>query len=71
MTTEHWKDEPEEQDFPAAKSYLSLLVGKTGASKLVKSLQKQNELSHFAAKDLFRASHLPLLQRMTPRWLQT
>ena len=61
MATEHWKDEPEEQDFPAAKSYLSLLVGQADAVKLVKSLRKQNALVHYAAKDLLRASRLPLL----------
>jgi hypothetical protein len=32
-----------------------------GASKLVKSLRKQEGLTHFAAKDILRASGLPLL----------
>jgi hypothetical protein len=61
MAQEHWKDEPEPQDFPAAESYLSLLLGVQGAGKLVKALRKQKNLSHFAAKDLLRASGLPLL----------
>jgi hypothetical protein len=61
MAGEHWKSEPEEQDFPAAISFLSLLVGMEAATKLVKALRKQDALVHHAAKDLLRASHLPLL----------
>jgi hypothetical protein len=61
MASEHWKDEPEVEDFPAARSYLSLLVGGEAATKLVKALRKQKELIHFAAKDILRASGLPLL----------
>jgi hypothetical protein len=61
MASEHWKDEPEAQDFPAAESYLSLLVGHTVAGTLVDALRKQQTLDHFAAKDLLRASGLSLL----------
>jgi hypothetical protein len=61
MADEHWQDEPEAQDFPAAESYLSLLVGHGAARKLVKALRKQDVLEHFAAKDILRASGLPLL----------
>ncbi|HEV3131417.1 MAG TPA: hypothetical protein VGY51_05590 [Acidimicrobiales bacterium] len=61
MSVEHWKDEPDDKDFPAAESYLSLLVGPEVAAKLVKALRKQAELVHFAAKDVLRASHLALL----------
>src|ERR1039458_8589322 len=61
MASEHWKDEPEAEDFPAAQSYLSLLVGVDAATKLAKALRKQKGLSHFAAKDILRASGLPLL----------
>jgi hypothetical protein len=61
MASEHWKDEPEAEDFPSAQSYLSLLVGVEAATKLAKALRKQKELSHFAAKDILRASGLPLL----------
>lgn len=61
MSSEHWKHEPEDQDFPAAASYLSLLVGPSSAAKLVKALRKQDELANFAAKDLLRAAQLPLL----------
>ena len=61
MASEHWKDEPEAQDFPAAKSYLSLLIGPNAAGKLVKALRKATTLQHFAAKDILRAAGLPLL----------
>jgi hypothetical protein len=58
---EHWKDEPEAQDFPAATSYLSLLLGPAAAAKLAKALSKERELQHYAAKDILRAAGLPLL----------
>ncbi len=61
MATEHWKDEPESQDFPAAESYLSLLVGPDAAAKLVKRLRKKQSLKFYAAKDILRAANLPLL----------
>ena len=61
MTNEHWKEEPEARDFPSAESYLTLLVGLAAARKLAKALRKQNELSHFAAEDILRASGLSLL----------
>jgi hypothetical protein len=61
MASEHWKDEPEAQDFPAAASYLSLLIGLKAAGKLVKALRKGAAIQHFAAKDILRASSLPLL----------
>jgi hypothetical protein len=58
---EHWKDEPEAEDFPAAKSYLSLLVKPAAAAKLAKALSEVQTLEHFAAKDILRAAGLPLL----------
>jgi hypothetical protein len=58
---EHWKDEPEAQDFPAAESYLSLLIGHAEAAKLVTALREEQALENFAAKDILRASGLPLL----------
>ncbi len=61
MASEHWKDEPEAQDFPAARSYLSLLIGLKSAGKLVKALRKDAAVQHFAAKDILRAAALPLL----------
>jgi hypothetical protein len=61
MSGEHWKDEPEAQDFPAAESYLSLLIGRAAAGELVRALLEEQTLDYFAAKDILRASGLPLL----------
>jgi hypothetical protein len=61
MASEHWKDQPEPEDFPAARSYLSLLVGPDAATKLARAFRKQKQLRTFAAKDILRASGLPLL----------
>jgi hypothetical protein len=61
VADEHWKDEPETQDFPAAESYLSLLVGPAAAAGLAKALRKERTLQHYAAKDILRAAGLPLL----------
>jgi hypothetical protein len=61
MKTEHWKEEPEDQDYPAAINYLSLLTDLREAKKIVKAMKRTSELQHFMAKDLFRASGLPHL----------
>jgi len=60
---EHWTGEPAAKDFPAAESYLSLLVGPAVAAKLAKALERRHALRNFAAKDILRASGLPLLER--------
>jgi len=60
---EHWKDKPEAEDFPAAKSYLSLLVGPDAAALLAKALRKERSLEHYAAKDILRAADLAMLAR--------
>jgi hypothetical protein len=57
---EHWKGEPEEHDYPAARDYLSLLLGPTVVTAIVASLQS-TPIVHRKAKDLLRASGLPLL----------
>jgi hypothetical protein len=61
MAGEHWKQQPDDQDYPAAQSFLSLLVGPKMAAKLVRALRKQDQLVRYAAKDLLRAARLPLL----------
>ena len=55
-----WLPEPEEKDFPAAGSYLSLLYDDTTVKNMVKKLKKTTA-SLFKAKDIFRASGLSLL----------
>jgi hypothetical protein len=61
MATEHWQDRPEETDFVAARTYLSLLLDPKQAKELAKALEKTSGLEHFMAKDILRASGLPLL----------
>jgi hypothetical protein len=56
----HWKEEPEDHDYPAALSYLSLVLPVPLAKRLVKRLRRR-PIEHFKAKDLLRASRLPLL----------
>jgi hypothetical protein len=55
-----WFSKPQEEDYAAAKSYLSLLFDEQTASSYCDSL-KQAPTVEFEAKDLFRASELPLL----------
>ncbi|WP_294206185.1 hypothetical protein [uncultured Chryseobacterium sp.] len=57
-----WLKEPEEHDFPAALDYLELLFEPEAAEGLVTQL-KQAKTIQKKAKDLFRASRLPLLPR--------
>jgi hypothetical protein len=61
METEHWKNEPEDRDYPAALSYLSLLMDPAAAAQLASALEKAGKLDHYKAKDVLRASELPLL----------
>lgn len=55
-----WFKEPEEKDYPAASSYLSLIYDEDKTTELVTQL-KQATIKMFKAKDLFRASSLSLL----------
>jgi hypothetical protein len=55
-----WLADPEDQDYPAAGSYLSLLYDEPAAAKYVEQLRKA-PMSEFKAKDIFRASSLSLL----------
>ena len=58
--TDHWKEEPEEHDFPAAADYLSLLFPEPVSASIVDELRAASTVSR-KAKDLMRASRLPLL----------
>jgi hypothetical protein len=55
-----WLSKPEEHDYPAALSYLSLIVDEKKAAAFVRKL-KRAPIIEFKAKDIFRASELPLL----------
>jgi hypothetical protein len=56
----NWSPEPEEHDYPAAASYLSLLYSASEVEKIVEDL-KNAKMTSFKAKDIFRASQLKLL----------
>jgi hypothetical protein len=55
-----WLSAPEEHDYPAAVSFLSLLYAARTATACVHKL-KRAAVTEFKAKDIFRASGLPLL----------
>lgn len=57
-----WKKQPDGQDFEAAQAYLSLIYPASHARRLVRALRSADTVEH-AAKDLLRASALPLLPR--------
>jgi hypothetical protein len=60
MTVEHWKNDPDEHDFPAASDYLSLVFADDAVTATVDALRAA-PLWHRKAKDLLRASNLALL----------
>ena len=60
-----WKDRPEKHDFPAAHDYLTLLFEEKIARKLVTCLRRAPS-ERRKAKDVLRASHLPVLERANP-----
>jgi hypothetical protein len=60
VNTEHWQSEPDAHDFPAARTYLSLIAGAPLVDKLVKLLERAPTVT-YEAKDLLRASRLSLL----------
>jgi hypothetical protein len=57
---EHWKEQADQHDYPAAEDYLSLLASPAEARSLARRLQVA-PIVHRKAKDLLRASRLPVL----------
>ncbi len=55
-----WLPKPEDHDYPAAESYLTLVFPSKLAKTYLRQL-KRAPISHFKAKDIFRASGLSLL----------
>lgn len=55
-----WLPEPEDQDYPNAASYLSLLVSDDVGAAIVSALQEA-PIRHRRAKDILRAARLALL----------
>ncbi len=56
-----WLDKPQKHDYPAAESYLSLLMRPREARAVIARI-KRAKVMEFAAKDIFRASELPMLR---------
>lgn len=57
---EHWKEQPDAHDYPAASDYLSLLLGAKETVSTIAWLQTA-PIIHRKAKDLLRAARLPTL----------
>ena len=55
-----WLSRPEDHDYPAAKSYLSLTYDERTVARMIQQLRRA-PISSFKAKDIFRASGLSLL----------
>ena len=55
-----WFSKPEDHDYPAAQSYLSLIFDEETCNKYINALKKA-EITQFKSKDIFRASGLSLL----------
>jgi hypothetical protein len=53
-----WLAVPEDHDYPAAESYLNLILMN---AEYVTNKLKEAEVTHFKVKDIFRASKLSLL----------
>jgi hypothetical protein len=64
-TKEHWKSEPDDHDYPAAASYLSLVLPEASVDALIDELRAA-PIGHWKAKDLLRASGLGLLPTDNP-----
>jgi hypothetical protein len=60
-----WKRKPDAEDFDGALKFLSLIYPTTQSEKLLRALRKVGNVER-AAKDLLRASNLPLLARDEP-----
>jgi hypothetical protein len=65
VSTVSWKSEPDAHDYPAAANYLSLLADGPEVEQVVDRLRAA-EITHFKAKDILRASDLPLLPKDDP-----
>lgn len=63
--TELWMDAPEVHDYEAAKDFLSLLAEPRQAAALADRLRRAPLLRR-KAKDILRASNLPVLPRDNP-----
>ena len=56
-----WLDEPEEKDYLAAHSFLSMVLAPSSLSETIAALRTA-PLGHWTAKDILRAAGLPPLK---------
>jgi hypothetical protein len=63
--SEIWKSDPDEHDYPAARSFLALLTTAQMA-KQVSHQMKKAPIELHPAKDVLRAAGLPLLPKSDP-----
>jgi hypothetical protein len=56
-----WLEQPEEKDYAAAQSFLSMVLPPSALSETIAALRTA-PLGHWAAKDLLRAAGLPPLK---------
>lgn len=62
MKKKIWLNDPLDHDYPAAKDFLELLYTESESASLVEKL-KQSKTIEKKAKDILRASGLPLLPK--------
>ena len=63
---EIWNSTPEEEDYQAARQFLSLLFSEQDAAKLVRAL-REAPMSAYEAKDLLRAAQCDQLSEDDPK----
>lgn len=61
----HWAKEPAEHDYPAASSYLGLLIEPDSAAAVAELMRHAPTVGH-PVKDILRAARLPLLPATNP-----
>lgn len=62
-----WLSKPSAKDYPAAEAYLQLVFKKKKAFKLANKLRRA-PITQFAAKDILRASGLPMAEVSAFDW---
>jgi disulfide oxidoreductase YuzD len=60
LTNIRWRPDAQEQDYPAAESFLSILYSEERVAEMLSKL-KRAAIVQFKARDIFRASQLSLL----------
>jgi hypothetical protein len=61
-----WKLKPDEHDYPAAESYLSLVFTPGAVTELLAAFRRDDDVVKYKVKDILRASELDLLPPDNP-----